>query len=315
MNHSDNLRAQAETSFRARLRFFMNPFDGRYEDLTRGSLALNVARDAAAGFVVAMVAIPLAMGFAMASGLRPEQGIVGGAIAGAVGALFGGSKYQVYGPTAAFIPLIAAIMAKHGQGFLVLASLLAGLILIAMGLGRAGHLVSRVPHSIVVGFTIGIAFVIAGSSLGDMLGIHAKMPIEFMHKLQVVWQHRHDINWYALVLALTTFTVTKVSLRISPFIPGPLLALGVGTWLAETSWAEKGLVNIKEKYSSIPTDFWIFSAPAPLQWSVPFLMDLVFFVTAIVFVSGVESLLCSRMADRLANNDRTPFHPNKELWG
>jgi MFS superfamily sulfate permease-like transporter len=293
----------------------MTPWDGRYEDLKQGSVALNVARDAAAGLVVAMVAIPLAMGFAMASGLRPEQGIVGGAIAGAVGALFGGSKYQVYGPTAAFIPLIAAIMAKHGQAFLVLASLLAGLVLIAMGVARAGRLVGRVPHSIVVGFTIGISFVIAGSALGDMMGLHAKMPIDLAEKLAVVWQHRAEINWYAVVLALATFGVTKVALRISPFIPAPLIALGVGTWIAETAWAEKGLVNIKEKYASIPTDFWVFATPAPIQWTLPFMTDLVFFVAAIVFVSGVESLLCSRMADRLAGNDRTPFHPNKELWG
>jgi MFS superfamily sulfate permease-like transporter len=315
MNTNQDLRSQAETSLAARLQYYMTPWDGRYEDLKQGSVALNVARDAAAGLVVAMVAIPLAMGFAMASGLRPEQGIVGGAIAGAVGALFGGSKYQVYGPTAAFIPLIAAIMAKHGQGFLVLASLLAGLVLIAMGVARAGRIVGRVPHSIVVGFTIGIAFVIAGSALGDMMGLHAKMPIELADKLAVVWRHRAEINWYAVLLALATFAVTKAALRISPFIPAPLIALGVGTWIAETAWADKGLVNIKEKYASIPTDFWVFATPAPIQWTLPFLTDLVFFVAAIVFVSGVESLLCSRMADRLAGNDRTPFHPNKELWG
>ncbi|MEB3221601.1 MAG: SulP family inorganic anion transporter [Candidatus Sericytochromatia bacterium] len=100
MTTASDLREEAETSLSARLRYYMTPLDGRYEDLHRGSLWLNVIRDAAAGLVVAMVAIPLAMGFAMASGLRPEQGIVGGAIAGAVGALFGGSKYQVYGPTA-----------------------------------------------------------------------------------------------------------------------------------------------------------------------------------------------------------------------
>ena len=95
---------------RERVLLFLNAFgDGRYEDLFKGDLRLNVLRDFAAGLVVALVAIPLSMGFAIASGLRPEQGIIGGAIAGAVGALFGGSKYQVYGPTAAFIPIIAAI--------------------------------------------------------------------------------------------------------------------------------------------------------------------------------------------------------------
>src|SRR5262245_24330172 len=122
----------------ARLAFFLNPIDGRFEDLGKGrSPALNVFRDFTAGLIVAMVAIPLAVGLAVASGLRAEQGIVGGAVAGMVGALFGGSKYQVYGPTAAFIPIIGAIMASHDHRFLVLCSLLAGVILIIMGLARA----------------------------------------------------------------------------------------------------------------------------------------------------------------------------------
>src|SRR5687767_4289833 len=140
-----------------RFLFYINPNDGRYEDLRKGNFARNIAKDLTAGLIVSAVAIPLAMGFAMASGLRPEQGIVGGAIAGLVGALFGGSKYQVYGPTAAFIPVIAAIMAKHGFSFLLIASMLSGVVLILMGLAKAGRHVAKVPHSIVVGFTIGIA--------------------------------------------------------------------------------------------------------------------------------------------------------------
>ena len=96
-----------------RLKLFLNPIDGRYEDMRAGRWPLVVLRDFSAGLIVAMMAIPLAMGFAMASGLKPEQGIVGGAVAGLVGALFGGSKYQVYGPTAAFIPVILGLMAAY----------------------------------------------------------------------------------------------------------------------------------------------------------------------------------------------------------
>ncbi len=144
-----------------RLKFFLNPNDGRYEDLKKGSLTKNIFKDLTAGLIVAAVAIPLAMGFAMASGLRPEQGIVGGAIAGLFGALFGGSKYQVYGPTAAFIPVIAGLMATYSHGFLVLCSLIAGIMLLFSGLFKFGKVVEKVPHSIVVGFTIGIAIVIA----------------------------------------------------------------------------------------------------------------------------------------------------------
>ena len=133
VNERDN------THLLGRLAYYMNPFDGRYEDLFKGDWKLNVMRDFTAGLIVAMVAIPLAMGFAMASGLRPEQGIVGGAMAGLVGALFGGSKYQVYGPTAAFIPVIAGIMATYNLGFLILASLIAGVILMLMGVARSGQ--------------------------------------------------------------------------------------------------------------------------------------------------------------------------------
>src|SRR5687768_6099053 len=156
--------------FLQRVKLFLNPFgDGRYEDLAKGNPALNVLKDLTAGLVVAMIAIPLAMGFAMASGLRPEQGIVGGAVAGLVGALFGGSKYQVYGPTAAFIPVIGAIMAAHDHAFLVLASIVAGVLLMLLGLAGAGRIVKLVPHSIVVGFTIGIAVTIALSQVGEVL--------------------------------------------------------------------------------------------------------------------------------------------------
>ncbi len=310
-----DMRDRAETSLVSRLAFYCNPIDGRFEDLKSGSFWLNISRDAAAGLVVAMVAIPLAMGFAMASGLRPEQGIVGGAIAALVGALFGGSKYQVYGPTTAFIPIIAAIMAKHGYGFLLAASMLAGVVLILMGLTQAGRHVAKVPHSIVVGFTIGIAFVIATSQLGEILGIKAKLGYEMMEKFHGVMAHAGKISVYAIIIALATFAISKVLLKISPFIPAPLIGIAIGTGLAQTVWADKHLVLIKDKFGSIPTDFFVVNMPSVIPFTGPVMLDLVFFVTAIVFVSAVESLLCSRMADRLAGNKGTPFHANKELWG
>src|SRR5262245_12164228 len=130
MQASNEGQDAQQESLAQRLRLFLNPIDGRYEDLKGDKVHLKVFRDFTAGLIVAMVAIPLAMGFAMASGLRPEQGIVGGAVAGLVGALFGGSKYQVYGPTAAFIPIIAALVAKYDHAFLVLAALIAGAILV-----------------------------------------------------------------------------------------------------------------------------------------------------------------------------------------
>ena len=298
-----------------RLMYYLNPFDARYEDLSKGRKPLNILRDFTAGLIVAMVAIPLAMGFAMASGLRPEQGIVGGAIAGVIGALWGGSKYQVYGPTAAFIPVIAGLMAKYNHSVLVLAAVISGVILMALGIARWGRIVTKVPHSIVVGFTIGIACTIALSQIGEILGLKAKMPTHFLEKVQTIAAHTAEINVYAIVLGLVTFLLTKYLLKVSVFIPAPLIALGVTSAVAATVWSGNGLTLIRDKYGKIPTDFFTFTPPAAMQWTPEFLGDLAYFVVAILLVSAIESLLCSRMADRLADNRGVPFNPNKELWG
>ena len=297
--------------------YFLNPFDGRYEDLVKGQFALNVLRDFTAGLIVAMVAIPLAMGFAMASGLRPEQGIVGGAVAGMIGALWGGSKYQVYGPTAAFIPVIGGAdgQVRPSACWCWPRSSPAS-ILIAFGVLRLGRIVAKVPHSIVVGFTIGIAITIALSQIGELLGLKAKMGYHFFDKLAVIAANLGAINYYAVALGLLTFLITKYVLKISVFIPAPLLALGVTTLISATVWAGKGFALVKDKYGQIPTDFFVFTAssrrhPDP---GVPAATSPTI-VVAIVLVAAIESLLCSRMADRLADNRGTPFNPNKELVG
>jgi MFS superfamily sulfate permease-like transporter len=312
------------------IKLLFNPFfDGRYEDMRQGWQRVAF-RDFVAGLIVAMVAIPLAMGFAIASGLHPVHGIVGGALAGLFGALFGGSKYQVYGPTAAYIPIIAGVMAKYGAGssdatspdyaagygFLILCSVLAGAVLAIMGIFKLGTWVAKVPHSIVVGFTIGIALTIALTQIGDMLGIKEKIPYPFLEKLQVIFSSIDQINLWAIVLAVGTFLVTKYLLRISVFIPGPLIAIGAGYLLTRTVLADKALTVSLEKYGAIPTeDFFKFTPPSLPPMTAEVVFDLIYFVVAIMFVAAIESLLCSRMADRMAENKGTPFNPNKELFG
>jgi MFS superfamily sulfate permease-like transporter len=305
-----------------RLKYYCTPMDGRFEDLRKGAWYMNVFRDFTAGLIVAMVAIPLAMGFAMASGLPPEMGIVGGAVAGLIGALFGGSKYQVYGPTAAFIPVIAAITAKYSSDaqnpnydFLILCSLIAGVVLMIMGLARAGRIVAKVPESIVVGFTIGIAIVIALSQVEQVFGLKGASTHKFFEKMQSIAQHIGETNVYAVLIAVMTFFVTKYLLKLSKFIPAPLVALGLATLLASTVWSNAGLTLVKDKYGAIPSNLLEFTLPGTIEITPSVLFDLVYYVIAIVFVSGIESLLCSRMADRLADNRGVPYNPNKELWG
>lgn len=298
-----------------RLAFYLNPIDGRFEDLVRGRWRLNVFRDIMAGLIVAMVAIPLAMGFAMASGLEPEQGIVGGAIAGLLGALFGGSKYQVYGPTAAYIPVIGGVMATYNHSFLVLVSGIAGILLLTMGLLKMGKLVALVPHSIVVGFTIGIAIVIAFSQVGEVLGLPHKLGYNLIDQISNIALQIQHTNFYAIGIALITFLLCKYLLKVSIFIPAPLIAFAVALILGNMVWADKDLVLIRDKYGEIPTDFLVFTLPALPPVTAAVIGDIVYFSLAIFFVAAVESLLCSRMADRLANNQGIPFNPHKELWG
>jgi sulfate permease, SulP family len=302
-------------SFLGRLAFFMNPFDGRYEDLKKGNLAANIFKDLMAGLVVAMVAIPLAMGFAMASGLRPEQGIVGGAVAGLLGALFGGSKYQVYGPTAAFIPVIGGLMATYNHSFLVFVSIVASVLLLVSGLLKLGRIVALVPHSIVVGFTIGIAIVIAFSQMGEIFGFKNKIGYSFFEQIQKTIHYMPEANFYATFVALATFLICKVLISYSKMIPAPVFGLGFGWLAAATFWSDKGLVLIKDKYGSIPTDFWVITPPELPPLSATVVWDVLYYALAIYIVASIESLLCSRMADRLANNTGIPFNPNKELWG
>jgi len=305
---------------------FSKFFDERFEDLNRATWKSILYRDFSAGLIVALTAIPMAMGFAIASGLRPEQGIIAGALSCIVGRTFGGSKYQVYGPTAAFIPVIAGMMAKYGEagggtfaqghGFLVLASLVAGVTLMIMGLLGMGKYAKLVPDSIIVGFTVGIAVVIAMSNFGEAVGVQLPLKGGLFQKVSSLVSQAGSFNYYALFIALATLVVTRVLLKISIFIPGPLLAMGLGTALGVFLFKGNGVLLLKDRYpNGIPTDFFLFTPPYFPGWTASVLYDLAYFAFAIVFVSAVETVLCSTMADRLADNRKTKFNAEKELWG
>ena len=313
-----------------RLRLFFTFFDSRWEDFNKDSWLKTIYRDFSAGLIVAMTAIPMAMGFAIAMGMRPENGIIAGALACVIGRTFGGSKYQVYGPTAAFIPVIAALILKYGpasggsfesaHGFLVLVSIISGIVLIIAGIYGAGKYAKLVPNSIIVGFTIGIAVAIALTNFKDILGLHSFNELlgkesGLGNKINYALNNLGVINLYALMIGILTFVMTKTLLRISIFIPGPVIAMTTATILASTFLADKNIILVKDLYGSIPNNFFVFTAPHLPQVSLGVVIDILYFVGAIVFVSGVESILCSSMADKLAENKRTPFNPDKEFFG
>ncbi len=317
-----------------RLRLFNRFFDSRWEDLNRETAVKTIYRDFSAGLVVALTAIPMAMGFAMAMGLRPEQGIIAGALACAVGRTWGGSKYQVYGPTAAFIPVIAALMAKYGEqnggtfqeahGFLVLVSMISGVVLMLMGLFGLGRFGKLVPNSIIVGFTVGIAVAIALTNASSILGLESFKvllgPAEaatggFVASLNTIIGNMDLINGWSIMLGLGTFLATRYLLKLSIFIPAPLLSIGIATALSATVLSDKGIMVVRDLYGQIPNNFFVFTGPMMPTMTSGVVLDILYFVAAIVFVSAVESVLCSSMADRLANNKKTPFNPDKEFWG
>jgi len=317
-----------------RLKLFFTFFDSRWEDLTKENWLKTTYQDLSAGLIVALTAIPMAMGFAMANGMRPEHGIIAGALACVVGRTFGGSKYQVYGPTAAFIPVIAGLIAKYGpasggnfetaHGFLVLVSIISGIILIIMGIYGVGKYAKLVPNSIIVGFTIGIACAIALTNLEDILGIEnfkdflgqdEDIKGGLLHNLSLAFSNLNIINPWSILLGLLTFALAKILLRISIFIPGPVIAMGTATLLSATVLADKNIILVRDLYGSIPNNFFKIQLPILPEITGGVIYDICYFVFAIVFVSGVESILCSSMADRLAKNDKTPFNPDKEFFG
>jgi SulP family sulfate permease len=300
--------------------------------LTKENWLKVTYKDFSAGLIVAMTAIPMAMGFAMAMGMRPEHGIIAGALACVVGRTFGGSKYQVYGPTAAFIPVIAALIAKYSNpanggtfeqahGFLVLVSIISGVILIIMGLFGVGKYAKLVPNSIIVGFTVGIAVAIAATNFKDILGLDSFKALlgdssrSLTEKFKYMLDHLHLINGWSMLLGLVTFVLAKYLLKISIYIPGPVIAMGTATLLAATLLADKNIILVRDLYGSIPNNFFKLQLPFLPAMNGSVMIDIIYFVIGIVFVSGVESVLCSSMADRLAKNDRTPFNPDKEFFG
>jgi SulP family sulfate permease len=327
-------RTNFPTTPLGRIKLFFTFFDSRWEDLNKQNWLKVTYQDFSAGLIVAMTAIPMAMGFAMAMGMRPEHGIIAGALACVIGRTFGGSKYQVYGPTAAFIPIIAGLMAKYGpasggafetaHGFLVLVSIISGIILIILGVFGIGKYAKLVPNSIIVGFTVGIAISIALTNFEDILGVEnfkdflgqdEDIKGGLFHNLFASFSNLHIINGWSVFLGVLTFVLAKYLLKISIFIPGPVIAMASATILANTVFANSDIILVRDLYGSIPNNFFKLQLPMMPSWSTGVVIDIIYFVVSIVFVSGVESILCSSMADRLAHNEKTPFNPDKEFFG
>ncbi len=285
-------------------------------------------RDVGAGLTVGVVALPLAMAFAIASGLKPEAGLVTAVAAGFLIALLGGSNVQIGGPAGAFIVVVYGIVERHGLGGLLLSTLMAGGLLFLMGLFRLGALVRYVPVTIVIGFTNGIAVLIALSQARDLFGLQipGKLPADFFAQIGVLSRHAHSWNPYALLLGLLCvaglFLWPRLfgertplpeglrrakALRSISRLPGPIVALlSLSALAALLGWPVE---TIGSRFGSIPSQF-----PTP-QWPSLAWTDAKQLVTptlTIALLGAIESLLCARVADNLA--PELPRHdPNQEL--
>lgn len=303
-------------------------FRPRIVEALRGYHRGRALADIGAGLTVGIVALPLAMAFAIASGLKPEAGLWTAIIGGFLVALLGGTNVQIGGPAGAFIVIVYGIVERHGVANLLIATACAGVLLFLLGLFRLGNLVRFVPVSIVIGFTNGIAVLIALSQVKDWLGLAiAKMPGNFFSQIHILSQHIGTVNPHALMLgALCLFGLflwPRLFMHGSPVlriaeghtvrsfarVPAPVVALVSLTLLAHA--LNYPVETIGTRFGSIPQQVPAFALPE-FSWDTVRL--LVTPTLTIALLGAIESLLCARVADQLATDPHVRKHdPNQEL--
>ena len=270
------------------------------------------ARDIASGITVGVLALPLAMAFAIASGCSPAAGIWTAIIAGLITSAVGGSKVQIGGPTGAFIPIVYGIVVAHGFGNLLGATMLAGIFLLAMGLARMGQLIRFIPVTVVIGFTNGIAVVIFLAQIKDFFGLKIdNLPAEFFARIKTLaaYAHTTDIPTLALASAcfILLFSYNRLAQRFALLrrAPGPLVVLIVGTLVAYVF--KLPVETIGTRFHGIPQELPNFGLP---DLSIHDFGKLISPAITIALLGAIESLLSARVADSLID-DR--HDPNQEL--
>jgi len=253
----------------------------------------QLLKDLSAGLIVGIVALPLAIAFAIASGVSPDKGLVTAIVAGIIISALGGSRVQIGGPTGAFIVIIYAIVQEHGIGGLTIATFMAGLILVLMGLARLGSLLKYIPYPLIVGFTSGISVIIFSSQINDLFGLSIQnLPADFLGKWLVYGQHFSQINWYALIIAMATILLSLNFHRISTKVPGSLVAIIAGTLVVHLF--NVPVTTIESSFGDIPSRI-----PVPMVPDVNFstVKALIQPALAIALLGGIESLLSAVVAD------------------
>jgi SulP family sulfate permease len=252
----------------------------------------QLTKDILSGIVVGIVALPLAIAFAVASGVSPEKGLITAVVAGFIISALGGSRVQIGGPTGAFIVIVYAIIEQYGINGLLISTVLAGIILIAFGLLKLGALLKYFPHSLIVGFTSGIALVIFSTQIKDALGLPiAKVPAEFHEKWLIYFQNLSQINWTALTITLLTIIITTFSKKVTNKIPGSFLAIILITPIVYFFNLE--VSTIESFYGEIPNRI---SLQMPqIKWLE--IQNYLAPALTIAMLGGIESLLSAVVSD------------------
>ncbi len=258
--------------------------------------------DLLAGVTVSMVALPLSLAIAIASGADPAKGLVTAIVGGFMISLMGGSRVQIGGPTGAFIVVVFGVIAAHGYDGLVLATFMAGIILLVAGYLRIGRLIAYVPEAVVNGFTIGIGIIIAVSQLKDIFGLTAeKLPADFLEKIPALWAARGSFNGSALAIGLLTMVLIVLFRRMAPKLPGLIVAVAIGSAVAVL--ADWPVDTIASRFGALPDRLPMPQLPVVTLEKVQELLPSAF---VIAFLAGVESLLSALVADRMIGGNHRP---------
>jgi SulP family sulfate permease len=292
----------------------------------KGYHLVDLRADVLAGVVVGIVALPLSMALAIAVGVPPQHGLYTAIVAGGIVAVLGGCKFQVTGPTAAFVVILAPIVAKHGLPGLLTAGLMAGIMLVGMGVARLGRLIQFIPYPVTTGFTTGIAAVIATLQIKDLLGLNVgPLPDSYVDKVATLWSARATVRPFEVAVAIGTFALLRLIPRVIKRVPAPLLAIGfvsIAAALLHRYVPSFQVITIGSRFHAKVGGVEIAGIPPvlpspSLPWgagglSFSEVRELVPSAFAIAMLGAIESLLSAVIADGMTG---TKHEPNSELVG
>ncbi|TSI10093.1 SulP family inorganic anion transporter [Lysinibacillus sp. BW-2-10] len=269
----------------------------------------HLKKDLLSGTIVGIVAIPLAMSFAIASGVKPEYGIYTAIIAGILISLLGGSKYQIGGPTGAFVPILLGIVISYGYENLLVAGLMAGVMLVLMGVFKLGVLIKFIPRPVTIGFTAGIAVIIFSGQISNFLGLTGIEQHErFIDNMKEIVSHLNTFNLYSVFIAAICFVVMLLTPKVLPKIPGALVGIVVSAVLTAIFFSGQ-VATIGSTYGAIPNTLPEFGIPEITFERISMLIGPAF---VIAMLGGIESLLSAVVADGMTNSKH---NSNRELIG